>query len=63
MKKALILAAALSFSASTAFAGGPVVVEDTTVTVVPQEKSGSGAWLPLVIGLVVVGAALSGSGT
>ena len=63
MKKALILAAALSVSASTAFAGGPVVVEDVIITEVPQEKSGSGAWLPLVIGLVVVGGALAGSGT
>lgn len=59
MKKSLILAAALSFSASTAFAGGPVVIEDTTISVVPQEKSGSGAWLPLVIGVVVIGAALA----
>jgi len=63
MKKALILAAALSFSASTAFAGGPVIIEDVIIDDVPAEKSVIGAWLPLVVGLVVVGAALAGSGS
>jgi hypothetical protein len=63
MKKSLILAAALSMSASVAFAGGPVVVPDEgEPEVITQKKSGSGAILPIVLGIAVL-AAVAGSGS
>lgn len=51
---ATILAAALAFSASTAFAGGPVVVAEEGQPEVVAETPRSGFLLPLVIGLIVV---------
>jgi hypothetical protein len=63
MKKALILATVLSFSASTAFAGGPVVVPDEgEPDVITTGKSGSGKLLPLILGIAVI-AAVAGSGS
>ncbi len=62
MKKALILATALSFSASVAFAGGPVVVPADGEPEVVIGKSGSGKLLPLLLGVLVI-AAVAGSGS
>lgn len=66
MKKALVIAAALTLSASVASAGGPIVIEDDApveVTTVQPAGSATG-WLPLVAGLVILGAvASSGSGS
>lgn len=63
MKKSLILAAALTMSASVAFAGGPVVVVDEgEPEVVVEKKSGSGAALPIILGIAVL-AAVAGSGS
>lgn len=65
MKKALVLATVLSFSASVAFAGGPVVVADEgePVAVVTENSSSSGAGiLPLLLGVLVI-AAVAGSGS
>jgi len=54
MKKltAPVLAFALALSASTAFAGGPVVVVEEPV--VEAETPRSGFIVPLVVGLVVL---------
>lgn len=62
MKKSLILAAALSVSASVAFAGGPVVVPDEGEPQVVVGPSGSGKLLPLLLGIAVI-AAVAGSGS
>ena len=64
MKKALVIAAALTLSASVASAGGPIVIEDDApVEVTTVKRPTSGAWLPLLAGLVILGAvASSGSG-
>lgn len=63
MKKAMILAAAMSFSSSVAFAGGPIVVPDEGEPVVIEtKKSGSGMLLPLILGVAVL-AAVAGSGS
>ncbi len=63
MKKALILATALSFSASVAFAGGPVVVPDEgQPDVISNGKPKSGALLPVLLGVLVI-AAVAGSGS
>lgn len=61
MKKVVLLATALSFSASVASAGGPVIIEDDAPVAVIQEQPRSGAWLPLLIGALVIGAAVAGS--
>ncbi|NGM46971.1 hypothetical protein G5B31_15645 [Rhodobacter sp. SGA-6-6] len=65
MKKALVLAVGLSLSASVVSAGGPIIIEDDApVEVVTTEKPRSGALLPLIAGLVVLGAlASSGNGS
>ena len=43
MKKAIILATALSFATSAAFAGGPIVIEDEgQPIVITESKPGSG---------------------
>ena len=61
MKKALILAAALSTSASSAFAGGPVVIVDEgQPEVVTAGKTGSGMFLPLLLGVIIIGAVAGG---
>ena len=63
MKKALILAAAISFSSSVAFAGGPIVVPDEgEPEVIETKRSGSGMILPVILGIAVI-AAVAGSGT
>jgi hypothetical protein len=62
MKKALILATALSLSASVAFAGGPVVVPDEGEPTVVVNKPKSGILLPVVLGALVI-AAVAGSGS
>jgi hypothetical protein len=51
---ASILAATLAFSASTAFAGGPVVVVEEAAPEVVEESPRSGFLLPLVVGLIIV---------
>lgn len=61
MKKALVLALALSMTASVASAGGPVIIPDEKPLQVQKEKPRSGAWLPLVGGLVILGVIASGS--
>ncbi|MEZ5799113.1 MAG: hypothetical protein R3D63_17550 [Paracoccaceae bacterium] len=66
MKKAFVVAAALTLSGSVAFAGGPVVIQDEgePVAIVTQDSSSSGgAMLPLILGVLVVGAVAGGSGT
>jgi hypothetical protein len=54
MKKitSLVLASSLAFGASTAFAGGPVVIEDEPVVEAAAPRSG---WIvPVIVGLVIV---------
>lgn len=63
MKKSLILAAALSVSASAAFAGGPVVIADEgEPEAMVVKKSGSGNLLPILLGVAVI-AAVAGNGS
>lgn len=60
MKKVLISAAALSMLASATFAGGPVlIVEESEPAVVNKPRSG--AFLPIVAGLVILCAVACGS--
>lgn len=63
MKKALVLAAALTVTASVASAGGPVIIEGEKPVQVVKEKPRSGMLLPLVLGAVIIGAVASGSGS
>jgi hypothetical protein len=49
-----VLAASLAFSASTAFAGGPVVVEDEGAPEVVADSPRSGWIVPVVVGLIIV---------
>ncbi|MBP9183948.1 MAG: hypothetical protein KBF78_12505 [Fuscovulum sp.] len=63
MKKTLALAAALTLTASVAFAGGPVVIQDDPEVIVTQKKSGSGMLLPLILGVAVIAAVAGGDGT
>ena len=64
MKKALILAAALSVTASVASAGGMAIVPDEgNVEVVEVQKSSSGAWVPLLLGVVIIAAVAGGNGS
>lgn len=60
MKKlaAPLLALTLAVTSTTAFAGGPVVVEDTTVEV---ETPRSGWIVPVVVGLVLICAIACGN--
>ena len=59
MKKFVAPILALAMSASTAFAGGPVVVEEEPVVEAAEPRSG---WIvPVVIGLVLVCALACGS--
>ncbi|MBL9046742.1 MAG: hypothetical protein JNK34_05430 [Tabrizicola sp.] len=59
MKNSLAAILALSLAASTAFAGGPVIVEDETEVV--AEKSGSSVGiLPIILVTVALCAALCG---
>lgn len=55
MKKLLapLLAVSLALSASTAFAGGPVVIEEGQPEVI-AEAPRSGWILPVIVGLVVI---------
>jgi hypothetical protein len=52
--KASILATTLAFTASTAFAGGPVVAVEEGQPEVVEEAPRSGWILPLVVGLIVI---------
>lgn len=54
---ALALAASTALSASSAFAGGPVVVEDVTVVEADKPASSIGV-LPLLLGAIIIGAVL-----
>ena len=56
MKKitSFVLAASLALSASTAFAGGPVVVEEEGQPEVVAESPRSGWIVPVVVGLIIV---------
>ena len=64
MKNVLSLAAALSVTASVAFAGGPVVVADEPeVEVVQTTSSSKGALLPILLGVVVIAAVAGGDGS
>jgi hypothetical protein len=56
MKKitSFVLAASLAFSTSTAFAGGPVVVEEEGQPEVVAESPRSGWIVPVVVGLIIV---------
>jgi hypothetical protein len=56
-----ILAAALAVSATTAFAGGPVIIEDTA-EVVPEKAGSSIGILPIILVTVALCAALCGGG-
>ena len=57
--KTLTLALILAL-ATPSFAGGPVIVEDETETVAPDRDNG---WIvPVVIGLLIIGAIASGGG-
>jgi hypothetical protein len=59
--KASILATTLAFTASTAFAGGPVIVVEEGQPAVVEEAPRSGWILPLVVGLIVVCAIACGN--
>lgn len=63
MKKlvAKVLAASMALSASTAYAGGPVVVEEEGQPEVVAESPRSGWIVPVIIGLVVICAIACGS--
>ncbi|MBK6465779.1 MAG: hypothetical protein IPL38_03370 [Rhodobacter sp.] len=63
MKKSLALAAALSLSASVAFAGGPIVIQDEGEPEVIVQKPRSGAALPILLGVLVFAAVAGGNGT
>ncbi|OYW58690.1 MAG: hypothetical protein B7Z10_12635 [Rhodobacterales bacterium 32-66-7] len=54
---ASMLAASIALSATSAFAGGPVIIEDTTEVVAEKPASSIGV-LPLLIGAIVIGAVL-----
>ncbi|HOZ32120.1 MAG TPA: hypothetical protein PLM52_04515 [Tabrizicola sp.] len=54
-----ILAAALAVSASTAFAGGPVIIDD--VEVVEEKPASSAGILPLLLIPIILCVALCGS--
>lgn len=54
-----ILAATLALSSSVAFAGGPVIIDDT-VDVVPANPSSSVGILPIIIVTIALCAALCG---
>lgn len=53
---AATLAASIALSAATAFAGGPVIVED--IEVVEEKPASSIGLLPLLIGAIIIGAVL-----
>jgi hypothetical protein len=55
-----ILAATLAFSASTAFAGGPVIIEDDVEVIVEKPASSVGI-LPLLLIPIILCVALCGS--
>lgn len=58
--KPLILA--LILAASPAFSGGPVIVEEEPI-VAEARPSSEGRWvLPIIVGLLVIGALASGGG-
>ena len=64
MKKLVASVAALSLSASVAFAGGPVVVvEEGQPEVVQQQSSSSVGALPILIGLVLLCDVACGGGS
>jgi hypothetical protein len=59
MKKFVAPLLALAMTASTAFAGGPVVVEEEPVVEAASPRSG---WIvPVVVGLIVICAIACGS--
>ena len=53
---AAALAASIALSASTAFAGGPVIVEAEEV--VAEKPASSIGVLPLLLGAIIIGAVL-----
>lgn len=53
---AAALAASIALSATTVFAGGPVIVED--IEVVEDKPASSIGVLPLLIGAIIIGAVL-----
>ena len=55
------LAASLAISASTAYAGGPVIIEDEA-EVVPAKSASSVGILPILLVTVALCAALCGGG-
>ncbi len=55
-----ILAATLALSASTAFAGGPVIIEDEVVVIAEKPASSVGI-LPLLLIPIILCVALCGS--
>ena len=57
----LAIATGLAFLAVQANAGGPVLIEDTTETVAPDRER-NGWVVPVVIGLLILGAVASGGG-
>ena len=62
MKKILssALAAAMALSATTAFAGGPVVIEDEGMPVVAEKPASSVGILPLLLIPIILCVALCG---
>lgn len=58
---ASVLALSTAFSASTAFAGGPVVVEEEGQPEVVAESPRSGWIVPVVVGLVLICAVACGN--
>lgn len=65
MKKVLSLAAALSVTASVAFAGGPVVtpVEPQPEVLPAAASSSGGGLLPILLGVAVIAAIAGGDGS
>ena len=58
---ASLLALTTAFSASTAFAGGPVMVEEEGQPEVVAESPRSGWIVPVVVGLVLICAVACGN--
>lgn len=61
MKKFVAPMLAIAMSASSAFAGGPVVIEEEPKPMVEAAKPRSGWIVPVVVGLILVCAVACGN--